>query len=388
MGWNGPLVTLAHFRPGGQPVSAMFLHLWRREFRGAQRRLWRQPWVLPVGLVCVLIPLTGSPLVDPVTVDLPGRLAPVSFAWPDLLLGAWILWVVCAAIERDRRPEQLIPLMLTPFSRSEIAWAKTFAPTIISIVVIALLGLGPLVDADMDAFAHLGFDPRVFPVENRPTAMGAAAAVHMVLVPLFLATLASRMAVRFPRENWAFSVSLLIAIAVLVGTRLVHQMSPVLLPLCLAVILVYALALMDTRLPAVLLMLALWIAHMQLVTANIGEGERGPGWWSNYNLGGLRRLARPDGIREVIAYLSGPLAMAWIIFAGHDRLSSFLLCAVVGFVMSLELQWYLDPDGIWAPRAVLPLVILLCVIWLSRWRRWARRKFWDRLVRLAEQLGG
>ena len=43
---------------------------------------------------------------------------------------------------------------------------------------------------------------------------------------------------------------------------------------------------------------------------------------------------------------------------------SFLILGTLGFMMAMELQWCTDPDSLWGPRATLPLVILLLLIWL------------------------
>jgi hypothetical protein len=113
--------------------------LWDREFRGAQRRRWRQPWTAPLAVV-ILVALRArfpSHALDSILEPeiIPGWQIPI--AAPVLVL--WAVWTIANAMIRDRRAGIAVALGMTNLSPRSIALAKTFAPSWPTLLVLAVL---------------------------------------------------------------------------------------------------------------------------------------------------------------------------------------------------------------------------------------------------------
>jgi hypothetical protein len=328
----------------------VFSPLWRREFRGAQRRWWRQPWVPPVVLAGAVLAVTLDG--DPAWIA-PLKFGPITVDGVEGLLVIWVLWVVTHAIARDRSLEGNVALAVTPIPRAEIVIAKTLAPSIVPLLAMAALRSPPFLEGEADGLAALGFQIRAFDESLATVAVTLAAAIHLVLVPLFLPTLASRVATRIRLPSFAFGISLLFAVGVLLAERWFALADIALLPLCGAALTVWTLVLLDSNAIAFLATLGLGVCLYDLVTED------------------------PTLVRTVLCFAWVPLTLLIIAIRGHDRISGLIALGTLGFLVALELQWKCDADGRVRAQAAVPFLFALLLIWLFRWRRWTRRRFWS-----------
>ncbi|MBN1477376.1 hypothetical protein JXA47_11535 [Candidatus Sumerlaeota bacterium] len=134
----------------------MEIHLWRREWRGGDRRWHLRPWLVPmITLWAVLLLALGLMWIDDLLTERAsprglslGRLGDPIFpaamdlyliSLPQLALAIWIVWMVVNTAVRDRELGIARQLAVTPISPRTVALSKALAPTSLAIVTITLL---------------------------------------------------------------------------------------------------------------------------------------------------------------------------------------------------------------------------------------------------------
>lgn len=117
--------------------------LWKRELNGAMRSLIRRPWMVPLvlGVWVIIVQVAG--------IEFPPEGPPrfISYWPPGALIGIWgpqlmlilaMVGMVAWRVVEGRRDPGLALCLISP---REIALAKTFAPTIPTLLVIACIAI-------------------------------------------------------------------------------------------------------------------------------------------------------------------------------------------------------------------------------------------------------
>lgn len=180
--------------------------VWRREFRGAQRRWWRQPWLAPLALV-VLWATHERTHAAWLGVLVTPEIAPgwrIPLVRP--LLALWAVVAICRALTGDRPGHA--SLAVTALAPRSLALAKTLAPAwpallaLVGLRWVALSEIAFLPDEDfLMALGHLHFSEMVIYGHVALAAIGRpllllGAAVASPLLALALAAFASWVAAR------------------------------------------------------------------------------------------------------------------------------------------------------------------------------------------------
>ncbi|KAA0221295.1 hypothetical protein EDM76_13795 [bacterium] len=215
--------------------------LWRREFTGGIRPPWRQPWAVPLaaGLWSLLAAAMRwefppvPPLSSPDYEYWPR--GGVLVVWgPQALLALAMIGIVSWTSVRDRRDPALAMTLIAP---REIALAKTFAPTALSLLLITGLAAWEAIELPgppiLTFFFRMGFTnwgtASIDTLGFRPSPLGevlvrAFLVVRTLLAGLGLVTFTAWVAARSRRSHAAMGIALLAGLLV-PGTVLLTEQS-------------------------------------------------------------------------------------------------------------------------------------------------------------------
>lgn len=115
--------------------------LWTREWRGAQRRWWLQPWAAAAGVCAAALLAVATPAAGE-ALRLPWRdAAALTVIVAQALLALWMVAAVARAVTRERRLGTHGEIAVTLVTSRELALAKTFAPAHVCILALTLLAV-------------------------------------------------------------------------------------------------------------------------------------------------------------------------------------------------------------------------------------------------------